>query len=153
MKSSKNIQQTGRPPTRPTIASRIARGWTEQQARETPTLRMGVEIKEELRPYCYPKGDKWLGNIRGPGDLRLYLGTYPTEQEARDAAARYIVTGQKPPRKCKAQGSPKRPYKARSTTGAAPPRKTTQALQSPIPLNSAAPDRIDVMRQILLKIG
>ena len=101
-------------PSRETIAKRIKAGWKPERARTLPPLNVGVKMKPELRPYIYQKNGKFLGNVRGPGDRRTYLGTYATRQLAEDAATRYILTGQKPPRS-NARKGPRRSAKAPKT--------------------------------------
>lgn len=145
MRSAKKIPSTGVPPTRETIAKRIARGWTEKEARQTPVLKMGIAMKVELRPYIYPKRDKWFGNVRGPGDKRIYLGTYESREAAQHAAELYIATGEKPPRRQRAR----RAYKPRSTATATTPRKKPKATETPAPRNERTQDRFAMMRLAL----
>lgn len=125
-------------PSRETIAKRIKAGWEPERARTLPPLNVGVKMKPELRPYIYPKNGKFFGNVRGPGDKRTYLGTYPTRQEAEDAAARYILTGQKPPRS-NARKGPRAPRKVK-----APPASPKPAAAPP----ARGEDRLAMMRRI-----
>ena len=125
-------------PSRETIAKRIKAGWKPERARTLPPLNVGVKMKPELRPYIYPKAGKFSGNVRGPGDKRTYLGTYPTRQEAEDAAARYILTGQKPPR-------------ANARKGQRAPRSAQAPKPAPKPATAPparSEDRLAMMRRI-----
>ena len=125
-------------PSRETIAKRIKAGWKPERARTLPPLNVGVKMKPELRPYIYAKGEKFFGNVRGPGDRRIYLGRYATRQLAEDAAARYILTGQKPPRS-NARKGPRAPRSARAPKPAPKP-----ATVKPV----RGEDRLAMMRRI-----
>ena len=129
-------------PSRETIAKRIKAGWEPERARTTPPMAVGIKMKTELRPYIYPKNGKFFGNVRGPGDKRTYLGTYRTRQEAEDAAARYILTGQKPPRSnARKDRKPRAPRPAQK-------REPVAASASPTASRRSGEDRIEMMRQI-----
>ena len=132
-------------PSRETIAKRIKAGWDPERARTLPPLKVGNKPKEGWRPYVYPKGGRWWGNVRGPGDKRVYLGIYPTRQDAEDAAARYILTGQKPPRSNARWAKPREPkaQQPKRTIRAAKPAPATIT-----PARRNPDERIAMMKQI-----
>jgi hypothetical protein len=129
-------------PSRETIAKRIKAGWEPERARTLAPLKVGNSMKEELRPYIYPKNGKFFGNVRGPGDKRTYLGTYATRQEAEDAAARYLLTGEKPPRKARKHRTPRDP-KTKPASKKQPP-----TIKPPTNTRQNNEERIKMMRQI-----
>lgn len=129
-------------PSRETIAKRIKAGWEPERARTTPPMAVGIKMKTELRPYIYPKNGKFFGNVRGPGDKRTYLGTYATRQDAEDAAARYILTGQKPPRSnARIDRKPREPKAPR-------PAQNRESATVSASLRRSGEERIAMMRQI-----
>jgi hypothetical protein len=130
-------------PSRETIAKRIKAGWEPERARTLAPLKVGNSIKAEFRPYIYPKDNKFYGNVRGPGDKRIYLGTYPTRLEAENAAALYLLTGEKPPRKARKQRTP-RDSKLRPARKPQPPKIKAQ----PTATRQNNEYRIAIMRQI-----
>ena len=129
-------------PSRETIAKRIKAGWEPERARTLAPLKVGNSAKAEFRPYIYPKDNKFYGNVRGPGDKRIYLGTYPTRLEAENAAARYLLTGEKPPRKARKQRTPRDP-KTRPASKKQPP-----TIKPPTNTRQNNEERIKMMRQI-----
>ena len=130
-------------PSRETIAKRIKAGWEPERARTLAPLKVGNSIKAEFRPYIYPKDNKFYGNVRGPGDKRIYLGTYPTRLEAENAAALYLLTGEKPPRKARKQRTPRDP-KTRPAS-----KKQPQTIKlKPTATRQNNEYRIAIMRQI-----
>lgn len=135
-------------PSRETIAKRIKAGWEPERARTLPPNKVGNTMKTELRPYIYPKNGKFFGNVRGPGDRRTYLGTYATRQEAEDAAARYLLTGEKPPRSnARKDRKPREPREPRAPRPAQR-RQPETASASPTASRRSGEDRIAMMRQI-----
>jgi len=130
-------------PSRETIAKRIKAGWEPERARTLAPLKVGNTTKAKFRPYIYPKDNKFYGNVRGPGDKRIYLGTYATRQEAEDAAARYLVTGEKPPRRARKERAPQDP-KTQTARKPQPPKIKAQ----PTTTRQNNEYRIAIMRQI-----
>lgn len=129
-------------PSRETIAKRIARGWTPERARATAPLAVGIKMKTELRPYLYPKAGRWFGNVRGPGDRRIYLGIYQTREQAQQAALDYIATGIKPPRSNARQ--PRKPRESHRT----PPKAQKPAPAPAAPRDTAKEERLAMIRRI-----
>ena len=130
-------------PSRETIAKRIKAGWEPERARTLAPLKVGNSAKAEFRPYIYPKDNKFYGNVRGPGDKRIYLGTYATRLEAENAAALYLLTGEKPPRKARKHRTPRDP-KTRPAS-----KKQPQTIKpKPTATRQNNEYRIAIMRQI-----
>lgn len=132
----------------------------------------------EWRPYLRAVKGRWQAMARGVGDVRVYLGTHVSREEAmaafvafRDAGVKPAAgkRGPKPGQRTKARGRawterqseaiPKGRWgrgarsAARQTRTAVRPEKPKVAPEPGPVRGPLAPDRVAMMRQILRRIG